>query len=261
VLEAINRFFIYILCALELGTTMRDKWNLIWKETKNIRVGLGIDTHHNDQIYSLQTIYGKLYFRDNFGDITNLPNIYYRRVYPLTVLRSDGVILDVGANIGLAAAWFNYHNPGKTIYCFEPLASNAALIGLNCPSAHVEQVALGASRGKIQLGVDSDEVMASYVANPRSAVEIEFPVLPLDDFILENKIERIALMKIDSEGMEIEILSGAKDALAITKQVAMETHGSERHDAARNILYEAGFAITYQKFHKSTGILVALKGV
>ena len=138
-LESIGRLRDYILCALSLGNTPQDKFSILWQETKNIRVRLHLEEHHPNKIYTLNTIYGPLYFRDNFGDITNLVNLFYRQVYQIQTVTSPGVIIDLGANIGLAAAWFAYHNPEHPIYCFEPLADNASLIKFNCPKAEVNR--------------------------------------------------------------------------------------------------------------------------
>ena len=216
--------------------------------------------HDPNHVFKLQTIYGSLYFRDNFGDITNLANLFYRQVYELRALNVPGVILDVGANIGLAAAWFAHFNPSKEIYCFEPLPGNTELIRLNCPAAHVERVALGASRGQTQLQVDPDGVMASCIPMAWDTNGATFDVMPLDEFIQAAQIDHVALLKIDAEGMEIEILNGCHDTLLKTQLVAMETHGSSRHVESAKLLRSVGFVIDKEEFSGDTGMLFASRG-
>ena len=114
---------------------------------KNIRVRLHLAHYAPTAIYSLRTTHGPLYFRDNFGDITNVVNLFYRQVYSPPGKLLNGPILDIGANIGLAAAWFSSCVPGSAIYCFEPVAANAELIPLNCPSAQVVCAAVGRQHG------------------------------------------------------------------------------------------------------------------
>src|SRR5262249_43327634 len=116
-LYSFKRLKTYIDCANDLGVNPRESCSIFWHETKNLRVRLHLGAYEPNEVYKLKTIYGPLYLRDNIGDITNLPGLFLENVYKSKALHEDGVILDVGANIGLAAAWFALHNPGRPIYC------------------------------------------------------------------------------------------------------------------------------------------------
>jgi len=249
----------YLSCALALGAGPASKFSIFWKQTKNVRVRLGLAKYHPDEIYTLDTIYGKLHFRDNFGDITNLVPLLYHGEYRLRKLSGQGAILDAGANIGLAAVWFAYHNRDRAIYCFEPLASNTRMIRLNCPTAHVEQVALGQEAGAIQLRVDPSGVMASAIPCQWETEDSRFEVRSLDIICEENRIEEIALLKLDVEGMEMDVLKGAQATLSSTHQVVLETHSSELHREVIAYLQEAGFRIDLDQFYESTGLLMATR--
>jgi FkbM family methyltransferase len=256
-LQAINRLKDYVLCARALGPNPGRMAEIFWRETKNIRVRLKMGSYHPTQVYALQTVYGPLHFRDNFGDVTNLANLFYRQVYRLRALPEEGVILDVGANIGLAAAWFAFHNPGRPIHCFEPLAANAAVIRLNCPHARVVEAAVGSRRDRVRLNVDPDQVMASSIPCRWQTKEVEFDVLPLDEYVAAQAIDGVALLKIDAEGMEVEILKGAQATLPKICRVAMETHGEATHAEVLRLLGDAGFHIDAAEFEGSTGMVFA----
>ncbi len=247
-------------CASAVGEDGAASRAILWHETKNIRVRLGLARHHPGQIYTVRARGGLLHFRDNFGDITNLPNLFHRQVYRPSVPVGDGVILDVGANIGLAAAWFAREYPGRAIHCFEPLEENARMARLNCPSAAVNVVAVGASPGHIELSVDRDAVMASTIPWERAVTKRRLEVLTLDDYADGYGIDAVALLKIDTEGMELDVLDGAAQVLARTGVVTMETHGADRHAGTLERLRAAGFRIDREAFDGHTGMVFASRG-
>jgi len=246
-------------CASSVGADPVAALSILWRETKNVRVRLGLAKHSPDRVYMLRTRGGPLHFRDNFGDITNLPNLFYREVYRAPRDPGPGVVLDVGANIGLAAAWYERNYPGRPIHCFEPLEENARMARLNCRSALVNNVAIGARPGTVELRVDRDAVMASTIAWDRAVSTRTLEVVTLDDYVRDHDIDRVAVLKIDTEGMELDVLDGAISTLAITGLVAMETHGRDRHTGTLERLRRAGFGIDREAFDGETGMVFASK--
>ena len=249
----------FAACARALGRTPREKWEISWRQTKNLRVRLGLTHYVPERIFKQGTRYGPVYLRDNFGDVTNLPGLFHRNIYNCGALRGEGVILDVGANIGLFAAWASRQNPGREVHCIEPLESNVRLITKNCPAAIVHHCAAGQERGHVRLGVDAQRVMASAVANPRSACVEEFEAVQLDEVVRAQGIQRVAFLKMDIEGMEIDALEGGRETLAITQRVAMETHGQELHRKALRLLGEAGLVVEEERFTGKTGMIFAAR--
>jgi FkbM family methyltransferase len=178
-------------------------------------------------------------------------------VYRPRPLPHDGVILDVGANIGLAAALFAHYNPERPIYCFEPLSANARMARLNCPRATVENIGLGLEKDRVTLQVDAYSVMASTIDCDWETHEETFDVLPLDTYVQEKGLDKIALIKLDTEGMELDILRGGQQTLQKTQEVVMETHERFRHDESMRLLSEAGFRIDSEAFDGHTGFVFA----
>jgi FkbM family methyltransferase len=198
-----------------------------------------------------------LYFRDNFGDITNVVNLFYRQVYSPPGMSLGGPILDIGANIGLAAAWFSRCVPGTAIYCFEPVAANAELISLNCPSAQVVRAAVGRQAGDIRLSLDPDQIMASSIPCQWPTDEHVFDLVALDEVASVKALPQIGLMKIDVEGMELDVLAGGPETLARTQQLVMETHGKAVHLEIIALLRRSGLAIQLDNFSDQTGMVFA----
>ena len=137
------------------------------------------------------------------------------------------------------------------------LAHASALIEHNCPGARVHSLALGRSGGRLRLDVDADGVIASRDPTPWQTTARSFDVVRLDDFVADHEIERVALLKIDAEGMEVEILDGAAQTLHRTSEVVLETHGRERHEGAVARLEKAGFGIDRETFGAKTGLVSA----
>jgi FkbM family methyltransferase len=255
-LRDIAKFKDFVLCAVALGRTPAGMLSIFWKETKNVRVRLGLARHHPERVYAIDTKFGRLHFRDNYGDITNLHDLFYNRVYA-TPLPPSGTIFDVGANIGLAAAWFAHAHPGHRVYCFEPLEGNASMIPLNNPAARVSRAAIGAQRGRVTLRVDGHGTMASSVSRPVDTRDVEFEVIPLDEFVVSEGVDRIDLLKVDVEGMEEEILRGAPRTLAMSERVVLESHGRALHDRVIELLKSAGFRIDSEEFDGRIGFVRA----
>jgi len=243
--------------ALALGESSRDRLAMFWRFTKNIRVQAGLGAYHPEETYSLRTRYGTLTLRDNFGDVTNLPDLFVRGVYRVTTVAGDGAILDVGANIGLFAAWVAHHNPAKRLHCFEPLSGNASLIPLNAPSAVVHRVGVGRQRSSVTLSVDKHGAMASALPRGVETRGERFDVIPLDELTSEAGIDQVAFLKIDTEGMELDVLDGATQTLTRTKRIAMETHGPELHRGSVDRLLAAGFKLEDKPLKGETRVLFA----
>jgi FkbM family methyltransferase len=121
----------------------------------------------------------------------------------------------------------------------------------------VNNVAVGSTPGTVELRVDRDAVMASTIPWERAVATRTLEVVTLDDYIHDQGIDRVAVLKIDTEGMELDVLDGAVEALSRTGVVAMETHGRDRHDGTLERLRAAGFTIDHDEFDGETGMVFA----
>jgi FkbM family methyltransferase len=240
-----------------LGPDAAGAARIFWALSKNVRVAAGLSRHDPGSTYALPTTLGPVHLRDNFGDVTNLPGLLVENTYRVTKLDRPGEILDVGANIGLFAKWIHAHNPERRIHCFEPLAGNAALAKRNCPEAVVNQLGVGRERARVKASVDRFGMMASSVDQKWELVPTEFDVIPLDEYARERGVGEIAYFKLDTEGMELDVIAGAREVLGRTHRVGMETHGEERHRAAIAALRALGFAIDAEERSGPVGMVWA----
>ncbi len=247
----------FVRTANHLGPGLAGRARILWRLSKNIRVRAKLASYHPERVEPLATIYGNAYLRDNFGDVTNLPGLWVDNVYGVTEVDGDGCILDVGANIGLFAAWARHHNPDHEIFCFEPLHANAELVSRNCPDAKVLDYGLGRESTRIPVNVDEHGMMASHVDQPWETSESFIEVKPLDDVVGELGIGDVALLKMDTEGAEIDVLEGGKRTLERVARVVMETHSTELHQESIDRLEGAGIPVDREFFDGHTGFVFA----
>ncbi len=130
------------------------------------------------------------------------------------------IFFDVGANVGQTSREIQRAFPAARIFAFEPVAATFALLQAN--TRHLSHLrafplALGAQpgQGRILLHEKSDSNILLVEENnaqsgPSETVEIE----TLDRFCSAQAVERIDLLKIDTEGHELAVLRGAEGLLA-----------------------------------------------
>ena len=129
------------------------------------------------------------------------------------------VIFDVGAHRGESAIEFNRIFPSSTVYCFEPEQENFLALKENIKpyvNLHSYDFALSAYSGKADIILNEDSQTHSlrnaygktYQAR-RQIVNVE----TLDNMMMKLDISAVDLLKIDVEGMEIEVLQGATRSL------------------------------------------------
>jgi len=123
----------------------------------------------------------------------------------------SGVVVDIGANIGNHAIYFNTFLKPKRIICFEPEPENFGMLqrNINHLSDHSRidmlRTAIGAEAGCCSMRTfENNRGMARIISN-----EGDIQALPLDSFDLKD----VELIKIDVEGYELEVLKGAEKTI------------------------------------------------
>lgn len=140
----------------------------------------------------------------------------------------DGDIFDVGANTGRAARHLAGLFPQSRIWSFEPCKESFDVL---CASQDLTSIrkfhcAVGASDKKAVLNKFAGSELNSLLArttqadqfiDPSSISEAgneEITVNRLDTITAENRISRISLLKVDTQGYELEVLKGSSGLLA-----------------------------------------------
>lgn len=132
--------------------------------------------------------------------------------------------VDIGAHVGLFSYWLSRRF--DAVFAFEPSAEQRACFEKNVttwPSGNVKllPMALGESPGKVGIKTTKGSSGDTHVAGPG---EIEMSTL---DSIIPQDVP-VDFIKIDTEGMELPIIKGAKQTILRCRPVMMvEQKGHE----------------------------------
>lgn len=130
-----------------------------------------------------------------------------------------GVVFDVGGYRGYTAAWFAQE--AQRVYCFEANPTNQDQIAdlarvRRLGNMELIRCAVSDRPGRAMLHVKpfgGHHALADIGASATIGT-VEVPVITLDDFAAERGIDSIALLKIDVEGFEPDVMRGANKLFA-----------------------------------------------
>jgi FkbM family methyltransferase len=147
----------------------------------------------------------------------------------LTHLKEGDTFLDIGANVGMFSLIASRVLKNKgIIHAFEPsqaifntLSQNIA--NNDCQNVHLHRIALSDSEGTMTLRIPTNEFGTdafAYLSSNTGASESPnnqsetVQVKTLDNFLSENKIDKVDIIKIDIEGAELLCFKGAEKLLS-----------------------------------------------
>lgn len=183
---------------------------------------------------SSERIFGLTVSFPDYGAFCHLwREIFVREYY---YFRSSGPrprILDVGSNIGMSVCYFKLLYPEAQIVCFEPDPAAFRWLQKNVEQNHftgveLHNVALASEEGKRRF---YQEVAAEASGLnslkpemlPGQRREIEVKTKKLSSFLGSE----VALLKIDAEGAEYEIVKEAQSKLMLVQNIFLEMHQIE----------------------------------
>jgi FkbM family methyltransferase len=133
-----------------------------------------------------------------------------------SLLPSDGVFLDIGANVGLHTLAVARHVSDGAVVAFEPHPANHRLLVHNIEQnrfRHVVAEPLGLAEAPAVLTGTASSDGGNWSLASRGSYQFEVRLVRLDDYLQDHPVPRIDLMKIDVEGAEVRVLRGARQTL------------------------------------------------
>lgn len=171
----------------------------------------------------------------------------------LSLLKGEGSILDVGANIGIMSVHISKQFPKTKIHAFEPMPDNLDVLKriLNkyeCNNVALHEIAVGNEEGEITMVLPQNgkvkmqglaHVVHDSITEWNEGETIKAPIKKIDDVIGSEKIEGI---KIDVENFEYFALLGAKGILERDHPVVYaELWDNDNRTNCFNLLSDLGY--------------------
>jgi FkbM family methyltransferase len=189
------------------------------------------------------------YLRTNLGDIQIFYDIFWRTIYqlPAPLLAKATTVIDMGAHIGMVAAYFSSQCPQATIYCIEADDSNYALLTKNLQSeitngTVIAEHAAISNRNEVVYLQKSARSYNSQLADTDTVTNYPVKGIRMEQFLQEHGITHIDIIKIDIEGAEAFLFDNDLNWLSITNTIIIEIH-------SENNLQQFTTAVTKFGFH------------
>ena len=183
----------------------------------------------------------------------------------LSVEHDIQTVFDVGANVGNLSLVFLRWFPAATVHGFEPATEMFAQMNARIESAGFKDRFRGHQIGFYDKQTQGDLHLASHhganslmgigeafrAANPHigSSATEAISLVRLDDFVRDNAVKHIDLVKIDVEGVENEVLLGGRDTFRNMVDTVILEISFVRHERAEGshvqlfrTMHELGFA-------------------
>tara|TARA_B100000315_G_C14558055_1_gene579160 strand:+ start:1217 stop:1936 length:720 start_codon:yes stop_codon:yes gene_type:complete len=150
--------------------------------------------------------------------------------------KDEPLILDIGAHVGESVEFFKHVFPKCKIHSFEPfLESYKELCKLQYSEFIPINKAVSSKSGEKELFVyniphlnslnriNIDSKDSIHYAKEVTEKKVQVKTITLDDYIDENNINKIDIIKIDVQGSEADVLIGGRSkCLKVTKLVTLE---------------------------------------
>jgi|GEM_PF-972834 len=178
-----------------------------------------------------------LYIRNDTTDVILYRNIIEKLEYNFTASNQPNVIIDAGANIGLAGVYFANKYPNSKIISIEPEEENFKLLKENTqnyPNIIALQCALWNEVGEVELldvgrgnwafmtgdGPHYDEINALKKIQKKYSVK----TVTIEGLLEDYNLGLIDILKIDIEGAEKEVFENYPAWVNHVQSIIVELH-------------------------------------
>ncbi len=199
--------------------TLATQYICSFRAGKLIRLQIG-------SYYDWATIH-EIFIRGEYDTSTFSVNDQILSHYREIRQRDKALILDLGANVGIAANYFSASYTDAVVVAVEPASANIEALRTNTrrlSNVRVTHAAVAAVSGAVSL-FDPGQGNNAYRTFGGDSERLETVAsLSISDLLKENQDEIPFLLKVDIEGAEKGLFSKATDWIDEFKVIVVETH-------------------------------------
>lgn len=171
---------------------------------------------------------GAVFVRPGTADMAIYDQIVLQPYLPRD--RKFSSIIDCGANIGLTARYLNSAYPTATLIAIEPDARNFDMLVANTsdrPNIRCVRAGIWPTLGHLDL--QEEGLRYSSFQTKKANAETGLEAVTITEIMRRFDLPRVSLLKIDIEGSELELFSGADTSwIERIDAIAIELHDSWR---------------------------------
>ncbi len=166
----------------------------------------------------------ELLYKKGYKVIKINPNPILHENYLVAIkpeIKDNAVLFDVGANQGQTITKFKSHFPKATIHSFEPSRSCFDLLKKNHSKTNNTTLinkAIGKENGVLEFNEYEWSSLNSLLKRSFTKSKIlttyAVDIITIDDYCVANQVDKIHLLKTDTEGYELNVLKGANQMLS-----------------------------------------------
>jgi FkbM family methyltransferase len=179
-----------------------------------------------------------IHLRNNSSDIQTFDQIFLHEEYRIDINFVPEVIVDCGANIGLASAYFKNKFPDAKIISIEPEKSNYKILNDNIKNynnIHCINSGIWYKPANLMITNVGSDNWGFIVEETGDINKNTIPAISIDEIIKQYNLQQIDILKIDIEGSEKELFeSNFENWLPKTKIIIVELHDRIRKGASRS---------------------------
>lgn len=218
------------------------------------------------QLFSVDLGKYKIWFRrcSAYSSIDIYTEIFKENVHfliPQFSGKDAKLAIDLGANEGYYTLKLKQNNPKCKVIAVEPNPLAFEVLEKNVKSNKLNDVilinkAVCNKNGKMTLEIVENVsaiggkdlgIMNRPWLKREMVKKIKVDCITLSKLLQEYKVDKVDILKLDVEGMELEILKSSKNLLNRIHKIVVEWHSKKIRNELKRFLKENGFKLLYEE--------------
>jgi FkbM family methyltransferase len=210
----------------------------------------------------LRALNRQVTIRPGTTDLRCFNKIFLRDEYQIPFETNPQLIVDAGANIGLASLYFAEKFPQAQIIAIEPESSNYELLLRNCsgmPNVTPLHAALWNRDTSLQIANPNAEKWAFAVEASLNGASL-IKALTIPQILALSGHDTIDILKLDIEGAEHALFSdGCEEWLPRVKMIIIELHDRYKPGTSRAV-YSKLCQVPFNQEIRGENVFISLEG-